>query len=90
MKDLQSLASLPLRSVTIHGNPIDTIPNFRLYIAALIPSLKKIDSVLVSNKERDNANVWINYFMHQTPPMPKKISKPPEEKEQNANEHPKN
>jgi hypothetical protein len=49
-----------LRSITIHGNPVETIPNFRLYIIQMIPQLKRIDSVLISKKEKDNANVWSN------------------------------
>jgi hypothetical protein len=76
LRELEKLAHLPLRSLTIHGNPIETIPNFRLYIIALLPSLKRLDSVLISKKERDNANVWINEFRHvkipevKNPPVP--------------------
>jgi hypothetical protein len=42
----------------VHGNPIERIKNFRLYLIAAIPQIKKIDTVLVSKKERDNAMVW--------------------------------
>ena len=31
---------------------------------AALPCLKKLDTVLVSKKERDNSYVWINYFMN--------------------------
>jgi Leucine-rich repeat (LRR) protein len=44
-----------LKALTIHGNPIETIPNFRLYIIGILPQLIKLDSVLISKKERDNA-----------------------------------
>jgi hypothetical protein len=52
-------ANLPLISITIHGNPIETIPGFRLYIINVFENLKKIDSVLVSKKERDNSKVFV-------------------------------
>jgi hypothetical protein len=31
---------------------------------AALPNLKKLDTVLVSKKERDNSHVWIHYFMN--------------------------
>ena len=43
----------------IHGNPIVRIPNFRYYFIEIFPNLKKLDTVLITNKERDNSNVWI-------------------------------
>ena len=51
--------------MTIHGNPLETIPNFRLIlklrliIIFLFPNLKRIDTVVVSKKELDNANFLI-------------------------------
>jgi hypothetical protein len=53
----------------VHGNPFDAIPNFRLYIIGLLPTLKKLDSVLISKKELDNANVWRNTFRMIKPPI---------------------
>ncbi|CAD8099372.1 unnamed protein product [Paramecium sonneborni] len=47
---------IELRTLTVHGNPFDAIPNFRLYIIGLLPTIKKLDSVLISKKELDNAN----------------------------------
>lgn len=80
MKEIVKLESIPLlRSLTIHGNPIENIPNFRLYIIALLSNLKKIDTVLVSKKERDNANVWINQFRNVNFPIVKDAQGPPEE-----------
>ncbi len=61
---MRLLSKLSIKTLTIHGNPIETIPNFRLYIIALLPNLKRLDSVLISKKERDNSNVWINMFGH--------------------------
>jgi len=53
---------LSLRSLTIHGNPVETIDNFRLFVIGFLPHLKKLDTVLVSKKERDNSKVWLNEF----------------------------
>ena len=49
-----------LRSLSVHGNPLVRIPNFRVYFISLFPSLKKLDTVLISVKEKDNTKVWIN------------------------------
>lgn len=62
----------------IHGNPLTEIPNFRSYLISIMPNLKKIDSVLVSKKEIDNATflrTQIKKF-----PLPKNPAKPPVEK----------
>lgn len=62
----------------IHGNPLTEVPNFRSYLISILPNLKKIDSVLVSKKEVDNAaflRTQIKKF-----PQPKNPAKPPVEK----------
>jgi len=66
--------------LTVHGNPLDLIPSFRLYIIGLLPQLQKLDTVLISKKERDNAHVFVNTFNHTKFPKvdPKEIVKPPE------------
>lgn len=63
--------------MTIHGNPIEKIPNFRLYIIGILPSLQKLDTVLITKKEKDNANVWINCFLNTKFPEVKDPEKPP-------------
>ncbi len=63
LKELQSLDNLShLMALTIHGNPVDRIPHFRqmfldsrLIILSLLPRLKKLDTVVFSKKEKDNA-----------------------------------
>ena len=45
-----------LRNLTVHGNYVDRIDGFRLILIAVFPSLKKLDTVLVSKKEIDNSN----------------------------------
>eukprot|EP01017_Pseudomicrothorax_dubius_P002954 TRINITY_DN10295_c0_g1_i1.p1 TRINITY_DN10295_c0_g1~~TRINITY_DN10295_c0_g1_i1.p1 ORF type:complete len:142 (+),score=26.85 TRINITY_DN10295_c0_g1_i1:100-525(+) len=79
MKEFTKLQPLQnLKSLTIHGNPIETIPNFRLYVIGILPNLQRLDSVLVSKKERDNANVFINHFHFSQYPAAKNPQKPPE------------
>lgn len=82
IKDLKELQILKdcqnLKSLTIHGNPVETINNFRIYVIALLPQIKKIDTVLVSKKEKDNAFVWIHSFKNIVIPEVKNALKPPE------------
>lgn len=79
MKEISKLQCCQeLKSLTIHGNPIDTLPNFRIYVIGFLPQLKKIDTVLISKKEKDNANVWINAFRYNAFPEVKNAAKPPE------------
>lgn len=82
IKDLRELMNLKdcqnLKSLTIHGNPVETVSNFRIYIIGMLPQVKKIDTVLVSKKEKDNAYVWINAFKNASIPEVKGAAKPPE------------
>jgi len=62
-KELLKIKGLTqLRNLTIHGNPLARIPNFRLYIILVFPDLKKLDTVLVSSAERDKVQVWSKTF----------------------------
>ena len=68
----------------VHGNPLTEVPNFRSYIISVLPNLKKIDSVLVSKKKKDNAiflRTQIKKF-----PLPKNPAKPPVEKNEEEDE----
>lgn len=83
--ELLKIRHLPLISLTIHGNPIDTIPAFRLYIIQLLPQLKRIDSVLISMKERDNGSFLVGPNKKLPKPV-EKAQEPPEENQPNNNE----
>lgn len=49
LKEIEKLSGLnELRSLTIHGNPLENIPGFRIFIIGILPNLKRLDSVLVS------------------------------------------
>jgi Leucine-rich repeat len=59
IQDLRELEALKentlLMTLTIHNNPVERIPHFRLLVLSLLPTLKKLDTVLFSKKEKDNA-----------------------------------
>jgi hypothetical protein len=68
-----------LKTLTVHNNPLVKLPNFRLYFIAIFPKLKKLDTVLITSKERDNSFVWIHTFKKKLYPAYNKIDcqKPP-------------
>jgi len=82
INDLSEIAKLSpittLKTLSIHGNAIDTIPSFRLYIIGILPQLQKLDTVLITKKERDNAIVWKGAFGHNKFPKVKNPTFPPE------------
>ena len=73
-----------LKTMTIHGNPLSAIPNFRILAISIVGELKKLDSVLISKKERDNAI----FIRSQTKkyPQPKNPMLPPHEKKEDEEE----
>lgn len=86
IKDLNQFVNLSrnaLRSLTVHGNPIETIPNFRLYLISILLQLKKLDTVLISKKERDDSNVFLVKFNMRSKAFPevKDAQQPPKEEE---------
>ena len=63
LQEFEKLGHLEhLRSLTVHGNPIDRIEGFRLILIGLLPHVKKLDTVLVTKKEVDNAK-YANDFL---------------------------
>jgi Leucine-rich repeat (LRR) protein len=51
MNNLIKLSNLDnLKTLTIHGNPLTSVNNFRIYIIGILPYLKKLDSVVISKK----------------------------------------
>merc|ERR1712083_191388 len=52
-----------LQSLTLYGNPLEQIKNYRLYVLGVMYSndnqnLRRLDQVLVTNREYDNVLVW--------------------------------
>ena len=63
MKEVVKLSELDeLRCLTLHGNPIEQIPGYRMYVIGFLlkthQTLKKFDTVLITKKERDSVIVW--------------------------------
>lgn len=77
LNELLKLEKLHLQSLTIHGNPLEAIPNFRLYIISVLPHLKKLDTVLISKKEKEAASVWRSMYINKKLPSIKDPLKPP-------------
>lgn len=51
-----------LAVLTLHGNPIEQIDGYRLMVLGIcfknFSCFKKLDSVVVTRKERDSSIVW--------------------------------
>ena len=73
-----------LKTITVHGNPLTNVANFRVLAISILPDLKKLDSVLISKKERDNA-VFIRSQTKKYP-LPKNPPLPPQEKKEEDEE----
>lgn len=50
---------LNLLTLTLYGNPIERLANYRLWIVAIIPTLKNLDTSLITLLERDNARTLV-------------------------------
>ncbi len=48
-----------LHSLTIHGNPIENLPGFRLYIVSKTPQLKHLNFAGISKAEKQTATTWM-------------------------------
>ena len=66
-----------LKTFTIYGNPLAQVANFRNYVICILPQLRKLDSVLISSKERNNS-LFLRAQVRRLP-KPKKIAQPPQE-----------
>lgn len=46
-----------MRTFTVHGNPIENFPEFRCLLTAILPQLQKLDSALLTKREKERAEV---------------------------------
>lgn len=86
LKDLKLL-----RTLTVFGNPVDQLPGFRTCLIGMLPTLKTLDTVVVSKKEFDNATVWFKTFNKKVPKftLPSKKKFGPAAKKKDGDESPK-
>jgi len=62
-REFAKLARLPkLRNITLHGNPIEKLPNYRLRVMCRVPTALKLDFTRITRVDRDTAN---NYAIEQ-------------------------
>lgn len=83
-----------LQSLTLYANPIETIPNYRLYVLGVMYTytevLRKLDQVVVTNREFDKVLVWKEYINKSKfkklrqfqPAVPKPVPAPPKTEEE--------
>ena len=56
LKDLRFLKALPnLRKLTIHGNPVENVKQYRMTVIAALPNLKQLDFTPITSNDRDLA-----------------------------------
>ncbi|CAM4549755.1 hypothetical protein PO909_003578 [Leuciscus waleckii] len=59
LSEVDKLAVLPsLHTITLHGNPIVTEPDYRAHLIATLPHVKMIDFSAVTKQERELTSVW--------------------------------
>ncbi|XP_069828003.1 leucine-rich repeat-containing protein 51 [Dendropsophus ebraccatus] len=59
LSEVDKLGALPnLKSLTLHGNPIETEKGYRSYILSILPNLKSLDFSAVTKQDRVTAEVW--------------------------------
>jgi Leucine-rich repeat (LRR) protein len=99
LEEVKKLSNLEnLISLTLHGNPIEQIPGYRLYALGIMYSkfgaLKKLDSVVITRKEEEGCFVWNQHLFKKSRKFPKledsKIKRPPQKEDDSKNGDKKN
>lgn len=63
LSEVDKLAELPeLIGITLHGNPIETLPGYKQHIISTLPKLKTLDFIPITNKNRSDAQLWRDNF----------------------------
>ncbi|XP_053564763.1 leucine-rich repeat-containing protein 51 [Bombina bombina] len=59
LSEVDKFAALPnLKSLSLHGNPIESERGYRYYIISLLPQLKALDFCAVTKQDRTVADSW--------------------------------
>uniref|UniRef100_UPI00398F4B97 leucine-rich repeat-containing protein 51 n=1 Tax=Pristiophorus japonicus TaxID=55135 RepID=UPI00398F4B97 len=65
---MDKLATLPhMRSLTMHGNPVELMKGYRSYIVGTIPQLKSLDYSFITKQDRSIAAVLKSFTRHKHP-----------------------
>ena len=51
-----------LRSLTLHGNPIEDKKHYRTYVVHIIPTLNQLDFSPITRQDRETAKTWAAIF----------------------------
>ena len=64
LKEVDKLSALSrLKSLSLHGNPIETITGYRQYIVTHIPQLQTVDFSGVTKADRKVSDVWVKMMI---------------------------
>ena len=75
LSEVDKLASLTnLRSVALHGNPIENSEGYKQYILSKIPQLKSLDFATIIKSERVTADVWKGMIAPKKTKSPRKTT----------------
>lgn len=59
LKEVNKLVELQhLKKLTLHGNPVEEIMNYRLHVFTQIPQLRMLDFINCTKVDRDKAGTW--------------------------------
>jgi len=61
IKEVDKLAGLPLlQKLTLHGNPVEKVKNYKCYVLCRIPTLKNFDMSSITKNDRRNMGIMSN------------------------------
>ncbi|KAM5181837.1 leucine-rich repeat-containing protein 51 [Mantella aurantiaca] len=63
LSEVDKLAVLPnLKSLTLHGNPIEGEKGYRSHVLSILPQLKTFDFSAVTKQDRVSADIWSRMY----------------------------
>ena len=75
--EIDKLGGLPhLKSLSLHGNPIESNAGYRYYVLSRIPQLQTMDFSGVTNGDRRSAETWSRMTGSKKSPKHKSPSSP--------------
>ena len=75
LSNVDKLSALTkLKTLTLHGNPVEGTPGYRCYVISAVPQLKTFDFSGVTKEERTTAATWTR--MNARKPRSKRKSLP--------------
>ena len=64
LKEVDKLVALTrLKSLSLHGNPIESVSGYRQYIVTHIPQLQTVDFSGVTKADRKVSDVWVKMMI---------------------------